>query len=184
MYSYILGEITEINDTHITIEAHGIGYLVKVPNPYNFKLHENYQVFIYHLIKESISEFYGFIKKEEKQIFEKLISVKGLGPKLALQILKSSSIDDIINAVNSLNPVFFTNFNGIGSKLSQQIIIDLKGKLNFDTTKDEKVNQLTKALINLGYTKNEINAVLKQVNLDKDTNVTTALKDALKLIKS
>ena len=186
MYNYIKGVITEITTSHITLETHGIGYLVKVPNPHLFNLRNEYIIYIHHHQKEDINEFYGFPTKTEKTIFEKLISVKGLGPKSAIVILKDASIEEIINAVDESNISFFSKFTGIGPKLSGQIILDLKGKINkiIEKPKDDKIDQISLALKSLGYKQNEINDVLKQLKLNEITNISETIKQALKLIKS
>ena len=72
MYSYIKGEITEIKATNITIESYGIGYLVKVPNPYSFNINTSTIVYIHHHVREDAIELYGFASNLEKETFEKL----------------------------------------------------------------------------------------------------------------
>ena len=87
MYSYIIGNVTEIESTYIVIENGGIGYQVYTPNPYSFDIDASYKVYIYQCIREDENSLYGFKTREEKEMFLKLISVKGLGPKMALPII-------------------------------------------------------------------------------------------------
>lgn len=187
MYSYLKGEITEINASHITIEVYGVGYLVKVANPYSFILNESITLFIHQAVREDAIELYGFHNHNEKETFEKLISVKGLGPKGALAILASCTTSDIKEAVEASNAKFFMKFPGIGNKLSQQIILDLKGKIDFDSTdsipSDERIEQISLALKSLGYNNTEIKNVIKKLKLEKDTTISDAIKIALKLLK-
>lgn len=188
MYSYIKGEITEVCATHITLECNNIGYLVKVPNPYQFELNSFITVYLYQNVREDLIELYGFASNDEKKMFISLISVKGLGPKGALAILASSTIDEIINALDSGNAKYFNSFPGIGPKLSQQIILDLKGKLNFtssETSKSnsEKLDNVCIALKSLGYTASEIKSVTKNLQINDDISLKDAVKTALKLLK-
>ena len=187
MYSYIKGEITEIKATNITIETYGIGYFVKVPNPYSFTINTNTTIYIHQHVKEDGIELYGFANALEKETFEKLISVKGLGPKGALAILASATPQEIFNATKDANAKFFIKFPGIGQKLSQQIILDLKGKLNFEeenTIIDERIEQVGLALKSLGYNQSEIKNILKHIKLEKDTTLADAVKLALKMLRS
>ena len=187
MYSYIKGEITEIKATNITIETYNIGYLIKVPNPYSFTLNTNTTIYIHHHVREDAIELYGFASALEKETFEKLISVKGLGPKGALAILASATPQDIFSATKNADAKFFVKFPGIGQKLSQQIILDLKGKLNFDeesTVQDERIEQVGLALKSLGYNSAEIKNIQKRLKLEPDTTLSDAVKQALKMLRS
>ena len=187
MYSYIKGEITEIKATHITIEAFGIGYFVKVPNPYSFNLNSSTTIYLHHHVREDAIELFGFATAIEKETFEKLISVKGLGPKGALAILASATPEEVFIATKEANAKFFIKFPGIGQKLSQQIILDLQGKINLEQqieVKDERIEQVGLALKSLGYNASEIKNILKKLDLQKDTTLADAVKQALKMLRS
>ena len=84
MYGYISGEIKEIEPSYVIIDNNGIGYLIYVPNPYGFMIGKNYTIYTYTKVAEDEYSLYGFKTKEEKESFLKLISVKGLGPKICL----------------------------------------------------------------------------------------------------
>lgn len=192
MYSYFKGKITEVFATHITIECYGVGYLIKVPNPYQFESNKNEQldtiIYVYQNVREDAIDLYGFASFDEKQMFLSLISVKGLGPKGALAILASSTISEIIQALDDSNAKYFSSFPGIGNKLSQQIILDLKGKVNFqaDTIQkatSEKLENVAVALKALGYSTSEIKSVTKNLQIDDTTELKDAVKQALRLLK-
>lgn len=120
-----------------------MGYRIKVPNPYQFELNIPLTtIYLHYHIREDAQELFGFITHEERDMFENLINVKGLGPKGALAILASSTPIEIIHALNNANTTFFNQFPGIGPKLSQQIILDLKG--NLILTIILKIHKLTK----------------------------------------
>lgn len=189
MYSYIKGIITEVVPSHITVENSGIGYLIKVPNPYRFenKLNGEIQtIYTYQNVREDAIELFGFSTNEEKQMFISLISVKGLGPKGALAILASSTPNDLANAILDGNDKYFKSFPGVGAKLSQQIILDLKGKVNLDDAKqevkDERVENVALALKSLGYSASEIKTVTKKLVLTSDDTINSLVKQALRML--
>ena len=114
MYNYILGNITEIESTYVVVEVNGIGYQIYTPNPYSFDLNNIYKVYVYQVIREDDNSLYGFKTKEEKEMFLKLISVKGLGPKMALPILATGSIEGIVDAIERDNILYLKKFPKIG----------------------------------------------------------------------
>lgn len=180
MYSYLKGIITEINPNSITIDINGVGYQVLSPNPYEYKLESIEKAFIYHHIREDIDALYGFKTKDAKSLFMKLLSVKGIGPKSAMAILATGNVNDVIGAIELGNAKFLAKFPGIGPKASQQIILDLKGKLDFSESSFAKSNNITEveeALQSLGYKSKEIKRALKDLDPTKETN--QLLKDAL-----
>ena len=185
MYDYIKGIVTEIKNNSIVLDNNGIGYLIYVSNPYSFEFDKELKVFVYQQIKEDENSLFGFKTREEKELFLKLISVKGLGPKMALPILAVGSIDGIMDAIERENILYLKKFPKIGEKLARQIILDLKGKLEFigtgitdDEVKDEE--ELKEALLALGYKEKEIKNVTSQV--DKSKSIEEQIKEALKLL--
>ncbi len=182
MYAYIDGIITEIKPSYVVIETHGIGYLIISPNPYGFKQNEELRLYTHHYVREDINALYGFRSLESKELFIKLISVSGIGPKSALSILATDAINDIILAIEEGNVKYLTKFPGIGLKSAQQIVLDLKGKLI--DVEDELIptqkNDVEDALSALGYSKTEIRKVMKKIN--QDDTVEHMIKEALKLL--
>jgi len=182
MYSYIIGNIKNINSNSIVIDNNGVGYLVYIPNPYSFKMDEEIKVYIYQHIKEDENSLYGFKTIEEKDMFLKLIDVKGLGPKMALPILASGSVSGIIDAIERENILYLKKFPRIGDKVARQIILDLKGKLvkNIEEITNDSFNDLTEALKGLGYKMGDIRRVLSKINNKLDLE--DQLKEALRLL--
>ena len=149
MLNYIKGTIVDVNGSNIILESNSIGYEIKTPNASNFKLNSEIIVYTYLHVKEDMIELYGFKCKEEKNFFCQLISVKGLGPKSALAILASSEINKTVDAINSGNFKYLQQFPGIGIKASQQIILDLRGKINLNSnlkTTNPKIESIKNAL--------------------------------------
>ncbi len=185
MYDYIIGKITNIKNNAIVVDNNGIGYLVYVSNPYSFELNKEYKVYIYQQIMEDANNLYGFKTIEEKELFLKLISVKGLGCKMALPILAVGSIDGIMDAIERENVLYLKKFPKIGDKLAKQIVLDLKGKLEFigvgiSDDEVETSNELREVLLGLGYKEKELKPVLARV--DTSLPIEGQVKDALKLL--
>ena len=185
MYDYIKGTISTIKNNSIVLDNNGIGYLIHVSNPYSFEIGKDYKVFVYQQIQEDDHLLYGFKTIEEKDLFLKLISVKGLGCKMALPILAVGSINGIMDAIERENILYLKKFPKIGDKLAKQIVLDLKGKLEFigvgiSDDQVETENELKEVLIGLGYKEKEIKPVLARV--DTSLSIEEQVKDALKLL--
>ena len=181
MYSYIKGIITIIETNYIVLENNGIGYLIYVSNPYSYKINDNVTIYLYQQIKEDEHLLFGFKSKDEKDLFLKLISVKGLGPKMALPMLSSDSMNDIYVAIEEGNINYLKKFPKIGDKVARQIILDLKGKLQI-SEKDSKKDytELTETLKSLGYKPADIKKILP--NIDDSLSLEKQVKEALKLL--
>lgn len=181
MYEYISGMITKVNPKYVVIDNKGIGYQIYVPNPYDFKMNDYCTVWTYFHVREDANELYGFLTIDERDLFLKLISVTGIGPKTALPILAAGSVDEIKGAISQGNSAYMQRFPGIGPKAAQQIILDLRGKIDFvDTLFDSKVTDCEEALIALGYNKKDVAKVLGKVNCSLDAS--NIIKEALKLL--
>ena len=180
MYAYIKGFVKEIESNYIVLDNNGIGYLIYTPNPYSFNIDEEYTVYIYQNVKEDELTLYGFKLKEEKDLFLKLIEVKGLGCKMALPIIATGSINGIIDAIERENILYLKKFPKIGDKVAKQIILDLKGKLNATGVVTTSNNdELIEVLKGLGYKTQDILKVVRQVNTN--LSLEDQIKEALKL---
>ena len=182
MYEYIKGKIINQESNYIVLDNNGVGYLVYVSNPYSFELDKDYIVYIYQYVREDENTLYGFKTKEEKDLFLKLIDVKGLGPKMALPILATGSISGIIDAIERENILYLKKFPKIGDKVARQMVLDLKGKLGVTNTTNNLSNyeELIEVLKGLGYKQSDISKVLPQIKTD--LNIEEQVKEALKLL--
>lgn len=186
MYNYIIGKVTGIAGSYIVLDNNGIGYFINTPNPYAFHEGEEYKVYIYHHVREDEIALYGFKTEEEKTLFLKLISVKGLGPKMTLPILATGSVAGVMDAIERENILYLKKFPKIGDKVAKQIILDLKGKLGTIVTTAEGNNtnydELVDVLKGLGYKEKEFKGILPkvEVNLTIEEQVKSALKLLLK----
>ena len=181
MYDYIIGKISELKSNAIVVDNNNIGYLIYVANPYSYTVGEEYKVYIYQQVKEDENNLFGFKSSIEKDLFLQLISVKGLGCKMALPMLSTGDVNNILGAIDSGNIDYLKKFPKIGEKLARQIVLDLKGKLALDDMNKTNSNQeLKEALIALGYKEKEITNVISKV--DSDKKIEEQIKEALKLL--
>lgn len=182
MYSYICGKITEVESNYITLDVNGIGYLVYTANPYQFEIGKEYKVYLYQYVREDEITLYGFKTQEDKELFLKLISVKGLGCKMALPMLATGSAEGIIDAIERENILYLKKFPKIGDKVARQIILDLKGKLTAKeiSAKNDGLEELTEVLKGLGYKAPDIKKILPSIDASK--NIEEQVKEALRLL--
>lgn len=181
MYDYIIGMVTDIKSDNITLENNGIGYLVHTPNPYAFNENEEYKVYLYQQIKEDEHTLFGFKTVGEKELFLKLIGVKGLGPKMALPIIAMGSIAGISDAINRENILYLKKFPKIGDKLARQMILDLKGKLEITgEVVSSSMDEVYEALLALGYKEKDVKNIIPRIN--KENSVEEQIKEALRLM--
>ena len=181
MYAYIDGIIKEIESNYIVVDVSGIGYLVYTASPYSFNVGDKYKIYLYQYVREDEISLYGFKSLEEKNLFLKLIDVKGLGCKMALPMLATGSIDGIIDAIERENILYLKKFPKIGDKVARQIILDLKGKLVLSENKNIPTNdELKEALQALGYKNADIQKVIPKVS--GKLTIENQIKEALKLL--
>lgn len=183
MYAYIKGIIKSVESNYIVVDNNGIGYLIYTGNPYSFNIGEEYVVYVYQHVREDEMSLYGFKTIEEKDLFLKLISVNGLGCKMALPMLATGSINGIIDAIERENILYLKKFPKIGDKIARQIILDLKGKLvsgNNPTVNKNEYDELIETLKALGYKSSDITKILPQIN--NNDPIEKQVKDSLKLL--
>lgn len=182
MYSYFNGTIDSIGSNGIVIDVNGIGYNIFVPNPFSYEVGNSYKIYVYNHIREDEYSLYGFKSLEEKELFMKLINVKGMGPKVASGIFATGSIKGVVDAINKENLLYLTKFPKIGEKLAKQIILDLKGKVTTEEVEmeDNNIEELMSVLENLGYKTTEIKKIIP--NVDTSKTLEEQIKEALKLL--
>lgn len=198
MYEYLIGKITAVNPHYIVVEVNGIGYRIQVANPFRYQEGQQKKVYVYQAVRENDVTLYGFYDLAEKQLFLKLISVSGIGPKSALAILATNDQGGFVAAINADDEVYLTKFPSIGKKTAKQIILDLKGKLdeietptpmvdqqdlalNFDE-ESPALKEAMEAMLSLGYTKTEVKKVGKKLTQFNGKTTDDYLREALKLV--
>ncbi|WP_346676682.1 Holliday junction branch migration protein RuvA [Ligilactobacillus aviarius] len=198
MYEYLIGKITAINPHYIVVEVNGIGYQLQVANPFRYEENSTQKVYVYQAVRENDVTLYGFYDLAEKQLFLKLISVSGIGPKSALAILATNDQGGFVAAINADDEAYLTKFPSIGKKTAKQIILDLKGKMDDIETPTPMVDQQNlaldfdneqpylkealEAMLSLGYTKTEVKKVSKKLKDFQADSTDAYLSAALKLV--
>lgn len=197
MYEYLTGVVTFINPYYLVIETNGIGYQIALGNPYRYssKLNKEIKLYVHQVIREDTHLLYGFDSLEEKQLFLRLVSVSGIGPKSALAIMASDDHSGLIQAVETGDVTYLTKFPGVGKKTAQQMILDLKGKFGelsidtpfnlFDESTAQDATALSEAmeaLSALGYSDKEVKRVEKQLKEVENLTTDEYLRQALKLM--
>ena len=192
MIAHLVGKITEKFGNSLIIDVNGVGYEVTVPTP-DFEavsLDEERKFYTYHAIRENAEELYGFSSLAAKKIFELLISVQGVGPKAATQILSLAEAEEVRNAIANADAAFIAKASGVGKKSAERVIVDLRDKVgapsHYGTTeakfvkKQYEPDEALDALIALGFPLKEATAALEKVdvNLPVEERVRLALKNS------
>ena len=185
MFNYISGAVAEISPNLAVIDCGGVGFEINT-SAYTLsqlKSGEKAKLFTHVYIREDCMDIYGFASRSEKRCFEMLIGISGVGPKAAIAILSSSAPETLIMNIISGNDKALTAAPGIGKKIAQRIILELKDKLAKETAEisfsdvptfnsapvgeSTKLSDAGAALMVLGYSSAEINAALKKVDAEK-----------------
>ena len=147
MYAYIKGELAEINTDHIVVEAGGIGYQVFISLQtfdYLPSVGENLKIYTYLYLREDAMILYGFLTKDDLELFKLLISVSGIGPKGGLAILSTLEADDLRFAILSGDAKAISKAPGVGGKTAQRVILELKDKLSLEDAFEAKTEHVQK----------------------------------------
>lgn len=202
MIAYLKGEIVDIAEDNLILDVNNIGYNVKISTSVANMLPgigNDIKVYTYTLVKEDAFQLYGFLTRDDLEIFKKLITVNGIGPKGALAILSVMSADDLRFAIIAGDAKAIAKAPGIGTKTAERLILDLKdkvsiedvfdgamsGKVNKDVANDTingNKNEAIEALVALGYSASDALMTIKKVNITDDMDAEMILKQALKKI--
>ena len=200
MLSYIIGEVAEISADTVVIENNGIGFNIKTSAMTIDSLPpvgDMVRIYTYLHVREDAMQIFGFLSKDELEVFKLLLNVNGIGPKGALGILSAISTDDLRFAVLSDDVNLIKSCPGVGAKTAQKLIIELKDKLRLEdafemavnnnnkknTVQDNTVivmNEAVEALVSLGYSSKDAIAAVKKVENIQNKNSEQILKEALK----
>ncbi len=187
MIRFIRGTVYSFGIDYVIIDCNGVGYYINFMHQELITLGQNITIFTYQQFREDAQTLYGFLDQKELDLFEKLISVKGLGPKTAMTMLGHRNYNDLINAIENGEIDYLTKIPSLGAKTSKQIILDLKGKLVVDDNSsggknNERLDEAVLALKALGYKTYEINGILPDLRKMNDLSVDEYLKEGLKLL--
>ena len=171
MIRFLQGTVFEHREKMLILLVGGVGYQVTVPSRLQFEQGSENALFIHTHVREDTLALFGFSKREELDFFELLITVNGIGPKMAMEIL-NEPVENIQNAIFSGNIGALTKISGVGKKLAERLVLELKGKvdpsgpevLNVATTSHSKLDEdAVSALETLGYKRNHIARVLTEL---------------------
>lgn len=202
MISYIKGELADVFEEAIVVESGNIGYEIRVPMSVVNQLPNvgsDVKIYTYLYVREDALNLYGFLTKDDLNVFKLLITVNGIGPKGALGILSTISPDDLRFAVLSDDVKAIAKAPGIGTKTAGKLILELKDKLKLEDAFEKKLennkdalitgnslndnkNEAIQALVSLGYSNTEALKAVRQVNITEDMSVEDILKQSLKKV--
>lgn len=188
MYEYIEGQFKGIFKDYVVIDHQGIGYKIFTSGNTMARMPamgERTKVYLRQIVREDFLGLYGFCDREELELFEKLLTVTGVGAKSALSLLSIATPENLKKAMVFEDEALLVRAQGIGKKSAQRIILELKDKFKADNlTQTEKTVQITssqaeamEALLSLGYSQKEAETVLKTVK--QDLTVEETIKRAL-----
>lgn len=185
MYHYIAGKLIEKSATSIVVEAGGIGYFIQIPVSTFTNLPvlgESVRVLTHFVVREDAQLLYGFYSEEERALFRQLISVSGIGPKTALTAMSGISIQELKKAIIDGSLHVLTAVPGIGRKTAERLIVELREKIVLDEryqqqalgsskiqADDERVEDCIRALVELGYRKQNAKEAVQKVLKDAES---------------
>lgn len=191
MITHLRGRLIEKNPTHLVVECNGVGYEVKVSLNTFTSLTSDENVFIHtqQIFREDAQILFGFHSKEERQMFNHLISVSGIGPNTAILMLSALSPEEIAHAIQTEDVVTIKSIKGIGAKTAERVIIDLRDKVvkmefssnNIFTQNNTKRFEALTALVALGFDKKAAEKALDRVG-SADEAVEVLIREALKIL--
>ncbi len=193
MIGYLRGRIVERQPTRIILDVQGVGYEVFIPVSTYDRLQqgdEPVSVLTYLHVREDVLQLYGFASAEEKSLFLKLISVSGIGPRVALGILSSSTVDEFSEHIATANLTRLKALPGIGKKTAERLVIELKDKLSPAGSsgsvtqmvhRTDSAEDAIAALVSLGYSRQNIEKVITKILQDGGApDVESLIKVALR----
>lgn len=194
MIYFLIGEVELLEKNFVVINNNNIGYQIKISDATHKKIldlisndrKKKIKFYTFMTIKDEIIFLYGFLSREELEIFNQLLSVSGIGPKAAMNILANITHENILSAIANENINLLSSVPGIGKKTAQRLILELKDKINkldLNISADNKnFLEAQEALFSLGYSQSDIIKITTQVK-NQNQNLTTEeiIKQALKL---
>lgn len=199
MIAFVKGRIEDITEENVVVDTGGIGYNIKISTGTASLLPgvgEEIRIYTYTCVREDAFHLYGFLTRDELEIFKKLITVNGIGPKGGLAILSVMGADDLRFAIMSGDSAAISKAPGIGKKTAERVILDLKDKVSLEDTLIHRQmqsregglpgaghpakNEAVQALTALGYSASDALHAVNGVPLTDDMDVETILKLALK----
>jgi Holliday junction DNA helicase RuvA len=181
MIASLRGRIASLAATRATVDVGGVGYRVNAsPNTLSqFTVGAEALLHIHDHIREDAHDLYGFLSEEELEMFERLITISGVGPKAGMNILSVGSVESVRRAIMNGDLTALTAAPGIGTKMAQKIVLELKGQLVDADVGTGPDREAMDALVSLGYSVPQARQALKAVSADV-TDISDRVKEALR----
>lgn len=177
MIASLFGAVRSLKSDQLVIDVNGVGYLVHITASTSSKLGvgRNFQIYTSMVVREDSMTLYGFIESEDRDLFELVQTVSGIGPKVALAITGAMSTEDLAHAVNSKDESAISQVPGIGKKGAQRLILELAGKMEFTRQPIKSGGfswreQLVEALTGLGFTRRQAEGAVNEISSGVDVN--------------
>ncbi len=195
MYAFFRGTVDDIQADKAVIDVNGIGYEINMPESelITLDIGDIVKIYTYLAVREDDMRLFGFKTKGNLEFFKKLITVSGVGPKVALGIISNVDTETLGIAIATENVEALRSVPGIGPKMAQKIIFELKdkvlkeapekAKLKVKETNNKNIEEATTALEVLGYTSKQIKEAMSNMNLENDT-VETIIRKVLKEVQN
>lgn len=185
MIGSLRGIVSEIHAVSLLLEVAGVGYIVRVSSGTLLSVKKDDPCFMYihDHVREDSHDLFGFIQRVEMELFERLLSVSGVGPKVALTILSVGSYDTVHRAILQGDLTVLTSVPGVGKKTAQKIILDLKGQLVEEEAITGTDGEVIDALVSLGYAMPHAREVVKSLTTTQ-TDVSQRIREALKYLSA
>ena len=187
MIAYIKGKVSQKLGKSVVLLTGGVGYEVflSLKNLETVKVDEEHEFFIHSYIKEDAFTLYGFSSLDELDFFKKLITVSGVGPKSALNVLALANVDELKRAITSGDSSMLQQVSGIGKKTAERLVVELKEKFIVDLSEaaidTDDAKQVVEALVSLGYKVAEAQEIVKQLPKE-EADLATKIKQALQFV--
>ena len=196
MIDYIRGTLSEKEQGYVTLEAHGVGYEIVIPLSTVNRLPADggeVKLYTHHYVREDTQKLYGFLTRQERELFRQLITVSSIGPKTAIGILSKMSVEELVRFVTLGDPSRLVKIPGIGAKTAERLIVELRGKLKVTGSdgilpKTEAVftkapsapgarEEAFEALISLGYNDKQVSRAIERVGQVMSDTVDYGVED-------
>ena len=199
MIGYLRGKVLEVSGNQVLLDVNGVGYLVGVPSSLASRLqkqseeaapgveHADTELRTYTQVGENVLALFGFESREQMEFFQMLLTVDGVGPKIALAILGAGELDEIKGAVAGGNPDFFKKVKGAGPKTLQKVIVELSGKLKEEGVKPIRSGPeaaVEQGLLGLGFKPDQVKRGLEAVDWASKPTTQVAMQVALAALRS
>jgi Holliday junction DNA helicase RuvA len=191
MIEFLHGKLFEKTIDGIIVDAHGVGYGLKIPLPTFYALPEtgeHVSLYVYTYMKEDAIQLFGFRSKDEKEIFQRFLKIRGIGPKLSLNILSYLPIKDMSSALDGIDFETLVSIPGVGKKMAERILFEVKGIIEKESKEpkdldSEIAKQARSALVNLDFPSSQTEGIIKKAwQEDKTISLENLIKKSLRYL--